>query len=129
MSKLIRYLKFNSSFTIGVLMLLLVIVYIVYTQYMLKEHGAITIAKVEKFESAEQGINLYITIYFRGRKYESMVDAACFKCEGKYFYIKIIDQNPSEAPHLYDDKPVPTCILEKPLPFNGWNEIPKDPCK
>jgi hypothetical protein len=128
MKKLLNYLRANLSFTIGIVMLMAVGFYIGYRQIMLTKHGVITIARVDKFESAEQGINLYITVYFRNKQYNSMIDAACYGCEGKYFFIKIDSTSPQSGGKLYKDKIVPSCVFSNKVPLNGWNEIPNNLC-
>lgn len=126
--KVFIYLKNNPDFTIGMVMILAAICYVGYTEYKLYKNGAIAIAKVEKFESAEQGVDLYITIYFRAKQYKTVVGIDCYGCEGQFFFIKINSENPARSPHFYKDKLVPVCVLEKPFPFNGWDEIPENPC-
>jgi hypothetical protein len=128
MKKLLTYLRANPGFAIGMVMLMAVGLYIGYRQVMLVKHGVITIARVDRFESAEQGINLYITVYFRGKQYKSMIDAACYGCEGKYFFILIDSTRPELGGKLYENKVVPLCVFSNKVPLNGWKEIPESLC-
>ncbi|MDR6341625.1 hypothetical protein HNQ91_004698 [Filimonas zeae] len=45
-------------------------------------------------------------------------------CVGKYFFIKIISEEPEGAVVFLKEYPVPDCILRRKIPPEGWNEIP-----
>ncbi len=95
----------------------------------MEEHGVITIARVDKFEGAEQGADLKVTVFYNGKEYKSTLNRFCRGCIGNYYYIKIIPTDPSTpAAELYEDKPVPYCYIGN-VPFEGWKKIPKDTCK
>ena len=114
---------------IGILIIALAAGYGLYKRIQIDKHGVITVAKIEKFEAAEQGGNLSITIFFNGRSYKTVVDAICISCKQKFYFIKVHPTNPTSDPIFYEDKPVPPCILNAPLPKQGWKEIPADTCK
>ena len=89
-----------------------------------KKYGTITIAQVIKSEGAAEGNNLHLAVLFRGERIEMIANAMCRRCDGKYFFVKILRNDPSQSVIFYDDKLVPECILRQPLPQEGWKEIP-----
>jgi len=89
-----------------------------------RKYGAVTVAQVIKAEGAAEGGSLHIVVFFRGQKIKTIANAMCRLCEGKYFFVKILRNNPHKSVIFYDDNPVPTCILDSPLPEEGWKEIP-----
>jgi hypothetical protein len=116
------------KFWIVIALVVLLIAYSLYRKHELEREGVITIARVDKFESAEQGGDLYITIFFKNQEYKTIVDGICNSCNGNFYYIKIFPDKPTESPRFYQQKPVPDCILSKQDTYNGWEKIPTDTC-
>lgn len=127
MNSLKNFINSNRE-GIGVIVIILIITtYCFYIQNERAESGVITIARVERFEGSEQGVDLYITIFFEDKKYSASVDVFCKGCEGKFFFVKILKNSPNKYVEFYKSNLVPECILKLPLPSEGWKEIPK--CK
>jgi len=101
-----------------------VILFSVYNSRMIRKYGVITFAKVVDFESNSSGGDLYITIFYKNKEYKSKINSICKKCIGKYYFVKVLDRDPANNVLLLDDFIVPACILAKPIPYNGWKEIP-----
>jgi hypothetical protein len=130
MNKIFNYLTNNKPLFIGILMIIVVICIGLYRQYRVRNYSVFTVARVDKFEGAEQGVDVYITIFYRDKKFKCIVDSWCLDCTGKYYFVKIDGENPSLCGRvqLYENNPVPECLVGK-IPSNGWNEIPKDTCR
>jgi hypothetical protein len=87
--------------------------------------GIITIAKVNRWESAESGSSLYISIYFEDKKYTTILNKSCESyCIGNYYFIKINKDSPTDYPIFYEDEKVPDCITHNIKYFTGWKQIP-----
>jgi hypothetical protein len=97
--------------------------YYFYGKKLMKKNGVYTIAKVISWKSAEQGSDLYFEIYYNGKVYKSKDGGGYPYTIGKFYYIKVLSDNPSQFEDLYGE--VPKCILKRPLPKKGWKEIPK----
>ena len=127
--RILNYLKTNKPLSLGIILILLTVLYSIYIEYNLKNYGIITIARVERLEGAEQGGNLHILIFFGGQQYPAIVNSLCSSCKGNFFYVRVLKYDPTSNVRLYEDKPVPKCILSKLLPREGWEAIPKDTCQ
>ena len=89
------------------------------------KHGIITVAKVTGFEGAESGSDLYLEIYLEGKKYKTSVGQGCqHDCIGRFFFVKVLRDNPTHYIIFYGYKPVPDCIMSNVIYFKGWKEIP-----
>lgn len=110
---------------IGLTMIGLAVCYSLYTKYQRDKQGLITAARIDKFEAAEQGGDLYITIFFRGRQYPAIVNALCTSCSRrKLYFVKIFPNDPAGNPLFFEDKPVPDCISSREKYFGGWKAFP-----
>jgi len=89
---------------------------------LIKSKGVITIARVEYFKGASDGSDLHINVYYNGTTYKNVIDEFC-RCNGKFFFVKIEKNNPEGYIIFYKDKPVPDCILKRPIPITGWSDF------
>lgn len=117
----------NLRLILGLVIIIPLVSYGLYQCSELKKKGRITIAKAIRYEGKAHGSSLYIEIYFNGKIVHDIVNALCPECVGKYYYVKVKPDNPSSFAILFENQQVPECILSKPLPLNGWKEIPE--CK
>lgn len=107
------------------LLILSIILYDVYETKKIERDGIITIAKVDKYETNVSGGDMHISIFYKQKEYKSVINTICIKCTGKYYFVKILDQDPGKNVILLDNIIVPQCLLSKPIPYDGWKEIPK----
>ena len=119
-----NYINNNRSLIFGVFVISMFVIYSLFRKYQLDSHGVITIAKVVRYENAESGDNLWVKVYYNGQIYETMSGSSCYSCIGQFFFVRIVKGDPTGVVILYNDNPVPDCILQKPLPVDGWKEIP-----
>lgn len=96
-----------------------------YKNKQVKEEGIFTIAKLIRFVGAESGSSLYIDIYLNNKVYHTSVNEDFEKGGiGKFYFIKVLKNAPTDYPILYGYKQVPSCILENVKDYKGWNRIP-----
>jgi hypothetical protein len=107
--------------------LLIFIAFFVIRKNKMNKEGVFTIAKVIKYESDASGGSLYIEVYFRGEKINTIVNSSCFGCDkdNDFYFVQLLKQNPKYDIYFFEDYPVPDCILKKPIPELGWKELPK----
>ena len=89
----------------------------------IKKYGKYTVAEVLSYQKDYKGSTLTIEFYFGGRKFVTKENA--HGKQGTYIFIKVLPANPQNNVLVYGDKFVPDCILSRPIPDSGWNEIPK----
>jgi hypothetical protein len=89
-----------------------------------EKNGIVTVAKVIEYEAHEQGSSTLIHIYLGNKIIPTHVTPDCYYCEGKYYFIKVLKDDPENTPLFYEDKPVPDCIIENVKYFEGWNDFP-----
>ena len=89
------------------------------------DKGVITVAKVLRYESGEYGSDLSLEVYVGDKKFTTTVDQDCDECVGRYYFVKILKEDPLRYPLIYTDDPVPDCILSKVKYFDGWKDIPE----
>jgi hypothetical protein len=89
-----------------------------------EKNGVITVARIMRHEIAEQGATLNIEIYLKNKVFTTTATNKCYYCEGKFFFVKVLEENPTSYPILYMDKPVPDCIIENVKYYKGWNDFP-----
>ena len=87
-------------------------------------NGVITICKIKRYEALSDGSNTYCNLFINGKEYEVISGMGSKSMVGKFYFVKAIKENPSYDIIIYDDKEVPACIFESPLPNDGWKEIP-----
>ena len=92
-----------------------------------KKKGIITICYVKYFEIQSQGSTTYCTVFLNGKKYDATSSEGCKEMNGKYFFVKVLKNNPTYYILIYQNNEVPQCILENKLPDGGWDSIPN--CK
>jgi hypothetical protein len=121
---------FNHHYAF-LLIITMVMVYAFYKDNYVKKHGIITVAKVINWDNGGDGSNLYLDVYHRGQIIKSDVAEFPHNRINKYFFVKINKDEPKNHIQLLDIE-APQCLIdsmEKKLPFEGWKEIPKNPCK
>jgi hypothetical protein len=109
---------------IGLVMIFLALSYSLYTKYEREKFGIITVARIDRLEPAEQGSALYVTIFFRDHQYNATVNTLCSSCKGKFHFVKIFPDDPTRNPLLYEDNPVPDCIISNEKYYGGWKTFP-----
>lgn len=121
----IGFLKKNKADTIKVSVFMAVVIFFMVKSFFdFKKNGVYTVAKVLRQEGASSGANLYLTVFFQNKRINAVADDVCRYCVGKFFFVKVRKDKPNKVVFYYD-KPVPDCIMEAPLPPEGWKEIPK----
>src|SRR5206468_10962482 len=118
MKRIQKYFINNKPLLFGLLLIMAVLCVGLYRNYRLSNYGIITVARVDKFEGAEQGVNVHITIFFQEKQFNCVVDSWCLRCEGKFYFIKIDKENPRSCGrvHLYENKAVSECLLRN-IPY------------
>ena len=114
----------RSNLIFVILSVLLIIGYAFYRESQINKFGVFTIAKVERFKGASSGSTLYITVYLGGKTYNTSVGNPCRRCIGKFYFVKVLKQNPTKHVIFYNESPVPYCILRNPIPEDGWEKLP-----
>lgn len=115
--------KYNNLIFV-ILGVLLIIGYTYFRKNRIDKFGIFTIAKVVRYEGASSGSFLYMTVYLGGKTFNTSVGNSCYRCIGKYYFVKVIKENPSKHVIFYNESPVPECILKNPIPENGWKKFP-----
>lgn len=105
-------------------LVLLYIYYNIYSNNQFEKYGVYTIAKITKWESAEQGSDLYYDVIFNGKTYSCHSDGGYVNKIGKFYYIKVLSFDPTRSQGPLDVE-VPDCVLKKGVPEGGWRKIPK----
>lgn len=118
-----------ASFFLG-----LALIYVVYLiisgqirKVQLQENGTYFIAQIYKIESSKNGDHVYIKYVYNKKMYEGNFKPGFqFKPnkEGAYIFIKLLPKNPKVHQYI-DEGEVPDCILDMPLPIEGWKRLPK----
>jgi hypothetical protein len=122
----VKYTNFNfdtEHIAVSVIIILL-LGYSIFRANKIVTDGIYTICQVDHFESAESGVNLYIELHYQGKKIKRSVDSFCGGCDGRYFFVRIIKNQPNSIVLFLSKYPVPDCILNDSIPFEGWKEIP-----
>ena len=114
---------FDRKLIVSLLILLLIITYFLFRSYKLNTDGVYTVCQVDHFEPADSGASLYIDIFYQGKKYRAVANSFCGNCNGKYFFVRIIRNQPEGAVIFLDKHPVPDCILNDLIPEQGWDSI------
>ena len=118
---------FDRKLIVSLVILLLIVMYSLFRSYKLNTEGVYTICQVDHFEAADSGVSLYIDVFYQGKKYRRVANSFCGNCNGKYFFVKIIRDQPEGVVIFSDKHPVPDCILNDSIPEQGWESIPS--CK
>ncbi len=123
---MINYINNNRKFLFGCFFIICLFFFAWFKKNNIEKKGVYTYAKITKYRAEADGSSLFTNIYFKGKIYPKVFNNRCSNCIGKFFIVKILQTNPTEA-IIYLDIPVDTCILNMQMPELGWKEIPK--CK
>ena len=115
---------FDRKLIVFLVIILLIITYSLFRSYKLNTDGVYTVCQVDHFEPADSGVSLYIDIFYQGKKYRRVADSFCGNCNGKYFFVRIIRNQPEGVVIFLDKYPVPDCVLNGTIPEKGWETIP-----
>lgn len=116
--------KESFRIVIGIIIILLGFAALVYYgESSLRKHGIYTIAKVTKWEAAEQGSSTYCNVYYNNRIYNIVLPGNYQTQTSEFYFIKILPNDPNANGGLLTK--VPECILTKPLPPKGWSDLPR----
>ena len=115
----------NIAFISLIIVVLLYIAYIFYANEKFEKNGVYTIAKITNWESAEQGSSLYYEVIYNGKAYSCHSDGGYGNKIGKYYFIKILADDPYNSQGGPLEEEVPDCILKQGVPEGGWKVIPK----
>jgi hypothetical protein len=124
-----KLLSFISNYLeiIGTLFILFVIIlFLWFKERKVNNSGVITIAKVIDLNMSGDGSDLSIEIYFHKKVYKTSLNIICTgNCVGKYYFIKVNKDDPTDYPIFYEEKEVPQCILlNYSDQSNGWIDFP-----
>ncbi len=100
---------------------LLFLVLRMYEEYSFSKRGVYTIGKVTNWESAEQGSSCFVDVYYHGKIYKTVLNTTRPQV-GRFYYVSLLANDPGSAGILKEE--VQPCILEKPIPYEGWKKIP-----
>lgn len=90
----------------------------------IEKNGIITVCKILRLEGSGGGTDLYLEVYLRGEKYETVINDFCIGCVGEFRYCKIVAGD-KKIVNLFNEE-VPECILNNLNKYDsGWNKIPK----
>jgi len=103
---------------------LLIACFILVKRSEMRKHGIITVAKVIEYEAAESGSSLRIQVYLKDKVITAYVANECYFCAGKYYFVKVLKDDPTNYPIIYMEKPVPDCIIENVKYYKGWDDFP-----
>lgn len=115
---------FNRKLIVSLVILLLIVTYFLFRSYKLNTDGIYTVCQVDHFEPADSGASLYIDIFYQGKKYRAVASSFCGNCNGKFFFVRIIKNQPEGVVIFLDNYPVPDCVLNHSIPEEGWEIIP-----
>ena len=118
--------KYKEAY-IAAFVIVLILIYSKLRLNNVENNGVITICRINNYEALSDGSNTYCTVFLNGKKYEVISGMGSKKMIGKYFFVKALKEKPRYDIVIYDDKEVPKCILDNPLPKEGWNKIPNCP--
>jgi hypothetical protein len=119
----------NSIYKPVILVFLTVVTVVLYERFQIRNvdrFGLITIAYVKEYVSAKSGGSYSVDIYLKEKKIKAKVASGyCERnCTGNYYFVKVLENDPTKNIILYEDKMVPKCIIEKVHYFKGWNYFP-----
>ena len=118
-----KIIKRNPELFGVIIIILIAVAFGVLRNINFTKHGVITICRVSKFEPAGDGGDLYVEVYFKDKKYTTIVNTICFSCIGKYYYCEIIPGDYKQI-NLYQNKQVPECIITNVKYYKGWESFP-----
>lgn len=124
MKGIIQYCRKYIEIILVCMMALTIFVFVYFREARVNKHGVFTIAKVLRYETSESGSFLYFEIYLGDKRILTSVDQDCNNCIGNYYFVKVSKDNPDQYPILFNDRPVPECIITGVKYFKGWEKIP-----
>lgn len=83
-------------------------------------------ATVVKSEGYKGGILTTLKYFFRDKGYEGRVHSGKKQSAGDRYFIRILPNDPHSVIFL-ENNPVPPCLLNIAVPYDGWDTIPN--CK
>ena len=89
-----------------------------------EKSGVFSIARVDKCEPEVDGSETYITVFFGGKEYPTTVGNSKSRMVGKFYFVKILPEDPTYEVILYLDNEVPACLLKDSIPRGGWEVLP-----
>jgi hypothetical protein len=123
MNLLLTFKTYRAAY-IAALAIMLITVYSITRFRNVEKNGVITICKIDRYEAASDGSDTYCTLFFNDTTYSVIIGTGSKNMVGKYFFAKILADQPQYEIIVYDDKEVPDCLLKNKLPKKGWNKIP-----
>ncbi|MES1181410.1 MAG: hypothetical protein ABUL44_01315 [Flavobacterium sp.] len=115
--------KYKEAYLAG-LVIIILIIYSVVKLHTIEMNGVVTICKIDRYEPLPDGSNTYCTVFLNGRQYEIISGLGSSRMVGKFYFVKILKEDPTVDAIVYNEKEVPKCILQGPLPLDGWDQIP-----
>jgi hypothetical protein len=114
-----------SEIIVALVFLFIIVIYVEQKRRYISSIGVVTIAKMNRLESAESGSDLYFDIYLDGTVFHAQTGGECGKeVLGKYLFVRVNRSAPTDYPLIYCDQFVPDCILESQIEYHGWDSIP-----
>jgi hypothetical protein len=126
MNLLLSYKKYKEAY-IATFIILLIFIYLFFRYKNVEANGVFTICRFDNYEATSDGSNTYCTIFFNGKEYNITNGMGSKKRIGKFFFVKLLKDNPTYEVIVYYQHEVPGCIDKNSLPTKGWREIPS--CK
>lgn len=114
----------NREFGFFLIIMVFLICYSLYSRYQFSSDGVFTICRIDHYEPADGGGNLYIDIYYKGQVFRNVANSFSGSSKSKYRFVKIIKDQPTGVVIFLKDYPVPDCILIDSIPNDGWEKIP-----
>jgi len=115
----------NIKVVITLIIVGFIILFTTKKYHVIRKYGRVSVAKVIQSEPAASGAMTYIEFYFRGKKVTAMLDEIFF--EDRYIFVKFLPDRPNDVIFIEGEnygKYAPNCILNIPIPYEGWDEIP-----
>ena len=86
--------------------------------------GVFIVCKINNYEPDSDGSTTYCTAYLNGQEYNFRSGEGNGSMVGKYYFGKVLKEDPYFQFILYPDQEVPGCILNDTLSKAGWTTIP-----
>ena len=119
----------NRSVFITLVILIGLILFVNFRITSVEKNGVITLCKIDWYEPLADGSTTYCSVFLNDKVYKVESGMGYKSMIGRYYFVKVLKENPNYEIIIYDNIIVPSCILKIKLPSNGWKEIPKDICK
>jgi hypothetical protein len=124
LDRFIDFIEKNARVIVWGFILAIIVVTVSYNVNFTKKYGKITIARILSIEPRRSGVETRIEILFHEKKYLAVIGCTCGSV-GKFIFVKVRQDDPANYVVFYEDQPeVPDCISERPIPVDGWDDIP-----